>query len=97
MKLKIPKPIRIGYYVYKYLWLDDRFNEDDHGVTNIKKKCIALKKEETLEEFRKTVIHEDIHAVLYEGGIRDLDGHFEHCIIECVTEYIYRYYNRKQW
>jgi len=44
----------------------------------------------------KTVAHEDLHASFYENGIRDLDKHFEHALIEIVAEYIEKYYVPKK-
>jgi len=92
-----PKSKRFGRHTYRYYYLKESDpNSPDHDgfvLYDPKKIYIAENPEYSMI---KTVAHEDLHASFYENGIRDLDKHFEHALIEIVAEYIEKYYVPKK-
>jgi len=66
--------------------------DDDLGSMDPKKKVIEI----SLLAEEDVLIHEELHALFYECGIRDMETQFEHVIIEIVTDYILEKFKRKE-
>jgi Zn-dependent peptidase ImmA (M78 family) len=75
-------------YTIIYVADDDPSLEGDWGSCSVDDKIIRINKKAKGKELFKTLVHEELHALLHEGGIRDLDKHFEHVIIEVICDYI---------
>ncbi len=71
-------------YIYKYVHKNQL--DGDEGLVDFKNKIIYISKD--CDDMKLAVYHEDLHALLQERGICDLDLHFEHVIIEAVCAYI---------
>lgn len=61
--------------------------DDNDGTTDTNNRIIYIAKNTT----HKTSVvywHEFLHAFFWECGIRDLDEHFEHVLIENLSEFL---------
>lgn len=92
-----PKSRKFGKHTFKYKYVDsDDPNSPDHnGFVLLEQNKIFISNQPD-SPIERVIIHEDLHAVLYSYGIRDLDRHFEHAIIEAISDYICDYYQPKK-
>lgn len=65
----------------KYVDDDSEFLEGNNGITDTKNKTIYISKTPS-RNIQNIYWHEFVHAFLHECGVRDLDAHFEHVIVE---------------
>jgi hypothetical protein len=88
--IKREKKRMVGGYEYKlvYCGVDDPRLHGDDGVIDLKEKLIYLNLNPTEDTLERNIEHECGHALLDAYGIRDLDEHFEHVIIEMLVDYI---------
>lgn len=72
-------------WAIKYVPSDSDKLDGNDGICDTKLKTIYLSKTPTRS---KTSVywHEYFHAYLWESGVRDLDGHFEHVLIEIMSD-----------
>lgn len=77
-------------YKIKIMDAEDPRLSGCEGICNIKTKEIFLAEKPPVSTFENVFWHEYFHAWLYESGIRDLDSHFEHVLIESLSDLLER-------
>ena len=91
-KATIPTKERILGIWYKVLVVgdsDDRLQGEDALVDHIKKAIYISASPSAETPQLKLLYHEIGHALLYETGVRYLDEHLEHVIVEAIQDYMY--------
>ena len=87
----------INGFKWKLIYLhpkDERLDDGDGAAVMSDRELIISKNPSAVYYTQEKVIdHESLHAQFYERGIRDLDDHLEHVIIEAVVDYIYDNYH----
>jgi len=85
MSFKIPNKINIKGKIYTVIRV--AFRKPDHyGDINFDKKIIRIHK---TKKTRASFVHECLHAVLFESGIKHLDEDFEEGMIESLSDFIH--------
>lgn len=90
--------VKINGSEWEVLWVkksNDKLvldNERCLGITYFDEKCIYLNKGLSEKSFRKTVVHEFVHAFLYSYGI-DLQNTNED-VEEIVCEFVENHYRK---
>ncbi len=79
----------VDYKVIRTRFIND---DEEDGFCDVENKEIVLGKDAK----PNILIHEELHAVLHEHGVRDLDIHFEHVIIRAMEWYIEEFFERKK-
>jgi hypothetical protein len=81
------KSVTIKGAKWKVLFVSDasEFLEGNDGITCKKTKTIYISKNPS-HNVENVYWHEYFHAFLFECGIRDLDDHFEHVIVENLAD-----------
>lgn len=72
-------------WLVKYVPDDSELLEGNNGLTDTKIKTIYISKNPT-RSIENIYWHEYLHAYLWECGVRDLDAHFEHVIVENMAD-----------
>ena len=70
-KVKIPSAVKIkNKVIYEIVWIDQFKNEHTMGECRYDSKQIAIKNDQSEREKYKTFIHETLHAICEERGIK---------------------------
>ena len=89
----IPSHIKIKNKVtYEVVWVDSFKDTDVLGECRFDTKQIALKKNQTEREIMKTFIHECLHAMEFERGIK-----IPHKAIYQLEDAVYYFLFHNDW
>lgn len=77
--------IKGAKWAVKYVSDDSEFLEGNDGITDKKTKTIYISKNPS-HSIKNVYWHEYFHAFLHECGVRDLDSHFEHVLVENLAD-----------
>lgn len=67
--MSLPKSINVMGHKIKIVLNDD---PDNHGSTNPQERIIYIRKQDSAEVQRATLLHETIHCILYFSGLSNL-------------------------
>lgn len=91
--MRYPKQINIKGTVYTIVQVDKFKDKKTEAGIDCVRKIIKIKRR-TKHKFADFV-HELIHAILYEAGVRQLDETLEEIIVEALTDDIVHYFEWK--
>ena len=82
--MRVPRYIDIKGVQYKVLKVDNFKAKNCYGDIDFRKKVIRVHKNKYT---KSAFLHECLHGVLYETGIKHLDHDFEDTMVESISDF----------